>query len=121
MKENIVLEKSYEFALDIIYLFKDLTENKREYIMSKQILKSGTSIGANMHEADAAISRADFSAKVSIAYKEARETQFWLRLLFDSGYLDEEIYNSLNSKNTELCKILFAILRTTGRIRKKEQ
>ena len=119
MKENVILKKSYSFALKIVSLYKKLSGDYKEFVLSKQVLRSGTSIGANMHEADAAISKAEFSAKVSIAYKEARETQYWLRLLFDSNYLNQNQFDSLFNESTEICKILFSILKTTGRIRKQ--
>ncbi len=86
MKENIVKEKSYQFALDVIQAYRLLGEEHKEYILSKQLLRSGTSIGANVEEALAASSRKDFSYKMSIACREARETLYWLRLLNDSGY-----------------------------------
>jgi four helix bundle protein len=90
MKDNVVKEKSYAFALRIIQMYKPLSLAKKEFVLSKQILRSGTSIGANIVEADAAISKAEFSAKISIAYKEARETCYWLRLLLDSNYIDKK-------------------------------
>ena len=80
-QENVVVQKSFDFALRIIKLYKYLLENKKETILSKQILRAGTSIGANIEEAQGAQSKADFFAKISIAYKEARETAYWLRLL----------------------------------------
>ncbi len=81
MNENPLRDKSYEFALKIIAVFKDLKENEREFILSKQLLRSGISIGANTEEAIGAQSKKDFLSKISIAYKEARETRYWLRLL----------------------------------------
>ena len=88
--ENLVVEKSYRFSLMIIELYHYLTDEKREYVLSKQLLRCGTSIGANVNEAQAAISRNEFVAKVSIASKEARECKYWLSLLRDSGYIDEQ-------------------------------
>lgn len=82
-KDNIILDKTFDFALSIIELYKQMTEQK-EYVLSKQILSSGTNIGANVEEATAAISKKDFTAKMSIASKEARETRYWLRLLYRS-------------------------------------
>ncbi len=116
MKGNIILEKSFAFAIEIVLLYKMLNKEKKEFILSKQILKSGTSIGANMHEADAAISKADFSAKTSIAYKEAKETQFWLRLLYKTGYIDRKTFMRLFEHCDEICKILFSILKSSGRM-----
>lgn len=86
---------------------------EKEYVLSKQLLRSGTSTGANLAEANGAISKADFSAKVSIAYKECQETKYWLSLLKDTGYLDENAYASIHADADELGKILFAILKTT--------
>ena len=117
MGKNVVREKSYDFALRIVETYKVLSKEKKELVLSKQVLRSGTSIGANIEEADASISKAEFSAKISLAYKEARETSYWLRLLFQSHYLDKNSFDSLFSDCEELCRILHAILRTTGRIR----
>jgi four helix bundle protein len=83
MKKNVVREKSYDFALRIVEAYKILAKDKKEFVLSKQVLRSGTAIGANIEEADASISKAEFSAKISIAYKEARETCYWLRLCFN--------------------------------------
>ncbi len=112
-KENVVLDKSFDFAVRIVELYKMLAEEKREYVMSKQILRSGTSIGANLEEADGSISRAEFSAKISLSYKEAKETHYWLRLLHRTKYIAEELFNSLIADCNEICKLLFSILKTT--------
>jgi four helix bundle protein len=117
MKENVVREKSYDFALRIVEAYKILANDRKEFVLSKQMLRSGTSIGANIEEADASISKAEFSAKISLAYKEARETCYWLRLLFQSTYLEKKSFDSLFNACDELCKILRAILRSCGRIR----
>ena len=114
MSKSIILDKSYQFSLEIINLYKFLIFEKKEYILSKQILKSGTSIGANVEEAQAAISKRDFIAKISIASKEARETHYWLRLLRDSNYLPLK-YNSLLIECEELKKILISIIKTSQR------
>ncbi len=90
MKENIVMQKSKQFALRIIKLYHYLLENKKEYVMSKQILRAGTSIGANLAESECAISKSDFVAKVYIALKECVETQYWLGLLKESDYLTKK-------------------------------
>jgi len=95
MKENIINTKSYNFALRTIKLYHYLTKNFKKYTLSKQILKSGTSIGANVEEATGGISRKDFTNKLSIAYKEARETHYWLRLLKDTDYLNVKLFVSL--------------------------
>nr|WP_299174857.1 four helix bundle protein [uncultured Allomuricauda sp.] len=112
-KENPLWIKSYDFALKIIHLYKKLNKEKREYILSKQLLRSGTSIGANVSEANGAISKADFSAKISISYKESLETKYWLLLLKDSDYINVEQADSLIKDADELSKIMFSILKTT--------
>ena len=91
MKENnLVQDKSYRFAIKIINLYKNIVETKKEYVLSKQVLRSGTSIGANIEEGIGGQSERDFFAKLNIAYKEARETKYWLRLLRDTGYLTQD-------------------------------
>ncbi|MFZ6015433.1 MAG: four helix bundle protein [Patescibacteria group bacterium] len=95
MKENIALDKSYQFALKIIKLYFYLSKEKHEFVISKQVLRSGTAIGANSEEAVAAISKADFINKVQIALKEARETDYWLRLIRDSKLIEFEESDSL--------------------------
>jgi len=107
MKDNAVKTKSYAFALQIIDLYKTLVAEKKEFVLSKQLLRSGTSIGANVAEAIGGISPADFSAKISIGYKEVLETQYWLSLLHDSGYLEDAKFNLLHANCEELGKILF--------------
>ncbi|WP_228236891.1 four helix bundle protein [Allomuricauda sp. M10] len=113
--ENPLLKKSYDFALKIIKLYKSIIHANKEYILSKQLLRSGTSIGANISEANGAISNADFSAKISIAYKESLEVKYWLSLLKDSEYISNEIANKLIVNADELSKIMFSILKTTKR------
>ncbi|HIB36978.1 four helix bundle protein [Mesonia sp.] len=112
MKENMIAKKSYAFAIKIIKLNKILIQ-KNEYVLSKQILKSGTSIGANVEEAIGGISKKDFRAKMSISYKEARETNYWLRLLKDTHYIIEEKFNDLNNDLLEILKILFKIIESS--------
>jgi four helix bundle protein len=90
-KENVILTKSFDFALRIVSMYQHLSAEKKEFVLSKQVLRSGTSVGANIEEAIGGISKADFKAKMSIAYKEARETDYWLRLLRDSGYIDAHL------------------------------
>ncbi|MGI8469040.1 MAG: four helix bundle protein [Pyrinomonadaceae bacterium] len=89
MKENILLEKSFAFAIRVVKAYKYLIEEKKEFVISKQFLRSGTSIGANSEEAVGGQSKADFVSKISIAYKEARETKYWIRLLKATEYFDE--------------------------------
>ena len=114
MKENIILTKTYNFALRIIKLYKYLNEEKREYTIAKQIQRSVTSIGANAEEASGSISKKEFRSKFFISYKEARETHYWLRLLRDSDYIDKEIAESLLIDIEEILKILGAILKTVS-------
>ena len=97
MKENVVFEKSKDFAIRIVNLYNYLCDNKKEYVLSKQILRSGTSIGANIAESECAISRKDFLSKLYIALKESSETLYWLDLLFETNYIDEKMYHSFNS------------------------
>ncbi|HTX87305.1 MAG TPA: four helix bundle protein [Candidatus Nanoarchaeia archaeon] len=110
MKEdNLILEKSYNFLLRTIKLYKYLTEVKREYILSKQALRSGTSIGANVEEAVGGQSYKDFVSKIGIAYKEARETRYWLRLLRDGQFLEKAFADSIIRDCEEICRILSKI------------
>lgn len=108
-----VYEKAYPFAVRIVKLHKWLCEEKKEYTLSKQILRSGTSIGANIAEAQGGISRADFRAKMSIAYKETLETKYWLSLLKDTDYIPEKSFQSLVKDCDEIGKMLWSILQTT--------
>lgn len=112
-KENIILEKSYAFALRIVKLYRFLVDNKHEWVLTKQVLRSGTSIGANVEEAVGAQSRKDFLSKMNIAYKECRETNYWLRLLKDSEYLEESHYKSISDHCNEMQRILAAIVLKT--------
>ena len=108
MQENIALKKSKAFAIRIINLYRYLCDTKKEYVLSQQLLRSGTSIGANLSEAVCAISRKDFAAKVYIALKECSETSYWLELLYSTEYLTEEQYKSIDNDCRELLKILMA-------------
>ena len=111
--ENAVQAKSFAFAVRIVWLYQHLSLKKKEYILSKQVLKSGTSIGANVEEALGGQSRADFVAKFRIAYKEARESCYWLRLLKETDYLTQSEFESIHAGAEELCRIIAAILKTT--------
>ena len=111
MKENVVLNKSLQFSKDIIDLYKEM-QTKREYIISKQILRSGTSVGANINEATAGISKRDFSAKMSIASKEARETAYWLKLIEYGKFVDLDLEN-IKKGCDELIRMLTAIVKTS--------
>ena len=113
MKENnVVIDKSYAFAIRIVNCYKFLYTEKKEFVLSKQLLRSGTSIGANVEEAVGGQSRKDFIAKLSIAYKEARETNYWLRIMRDTQILDLKMAESLLSDNEEILKLIGSILKT---------
>ena len=113
MKENIVQTKSYTFAVRIVRLCQHLVLAKKEFVLSKQLLRSGTSIGANIVEGIGGQSRADFISKISIAYKEARETSYWLRLLKDTDYLTAAEFDSVHADAEELCRIIASIQKST--------
>jgi four helix bundle protein len=106
MKENILLDKSFAFAIRVVKAYKYLVEEKKELVISKQFLRSGTSIGANCEEAIGGQSKADFISKISIAYKEARETKYWIRLLKATDYFDESQAESLLDDLDEILKII---------------
>jgi len=109
---NVVQEKSYAFAIRMVKLFQHLSSEKKEYVLSKQLLRSGTSIGANIEEAIGGQSDKDFFAKLTISYKEARETKYWIRLLSDTGYLTPSQSTSLLQDIEELLKLLGSILKS---------
>lgn len=111
--DNIIVEKSYKFAIRIVKMYQHLTSEKKEFILSKQILRSGTSIGANIEEAEGSISRKEFIAKIKIAYKEAKETRYWIRLLNDTDYIDQNTFQSIIADCDELLKIIVSILKST--------
>lgn len=111
--ESIIGNKSYSFALEIVKTYKQLTQEKKEFILSKQLLRAGTSIGANVNEAISAQSKRDFVHKLSIALKEAREPLYWLKLLYDSEYLLNETFINLKEKCSEINRILSSIILTT--------
>ena len=111
-KENVIVEKSKSFALRIIRLYRYLCSEKNEYILSKQLLRSGTSIGANVKEAIRGQSKADFYAKMNISLKEASETEYWLELLHESGYIEKKTFVSIYEDCQELIKILVTITKS---------
>ncbi|MGJ0329360.1 four helix bundle protein [Aliarcobacter cryaerophilus] len=115
MKDNIILDKSFEFAIRVVKLYKYLCDDKKEYILSKQLLRAGTSIGANINEAQAGKSKADFIAKMAIASKEARESKYWIDLLIKTDYLDinENHVKSLLNDIEEIIKLLTSIVKTS--------
>ncbi len=112
--ESVTLEKSKAFALRIIKLYKYLKEEKREYVMSEQLLKSGTSIGANCREASRAQSMADFASKLNIALKEADETSYWLELLYESEYINKQQFDSIIADDDELIRMLVSAVKTSN-------
>jgi four helix bundle protein len=109
---NPVRDKSFRFALRIVKLYQYLKEEKKEYVLSKQVLRSGTAIGALVRESQYAESTADFIHKLAIALKEANETDYWIELLFQSGYLEEKSYQSIHIDVEELLKLLTSIIKT---------
>ena len=109
----IVEQKSFQFAIRIVKLYKHLRATKKEFVLSKQLLRSGTSIGANVAEAQQAQSRADFISKLNISLKETAETDYWLRLLHATDYLSDAEFESVHSDCVEIGKILTAILKST--------
>ena len=112
MKDNIIQTKTFEFAVRIINLYKFLSTEKKEFVVSKQVLRSGTSIGANVEEAIGGQSKNDFSTKLTIAYKEARETKYWLRLLYATGYIENQMFESLMNDMEEILRIIGSIQKT---------
>jgi four helix bundle protein len=113
MKENVIKTKSFAFALKVVKLYQFLQTDKKEYVLSKQLLRSGTAIGALVHEAIQAESSADFIHKMAIALKEANETEYWIDLLFQAAFLDETAYNSVKIDITEILKLLVSIIKTS--------
>src|SRR5688500_16720950 len=110
-KEDVLYEKAYAFAVRVVKAYQYLGQEKKEFVLAKQLLRSGTSIGANVAEANGAISDAEFSAKLSIAYKECLETKYWLDLLKDTNFIDEKQHKSLYGDTDELGKMLFTSIR----------
>ncbi len=112
-KENVLKEKSFAFALRIVRCYQYLNAEKKENILSKQLLRSGTSVGANIREAEQAQSKTDFIHKLSIALKEANETAYWLELLHEAEYLEKNMFESIYADCTELLKLLISIIKTS--------
>ncbi len=113
MTDNIIVDKSFQFAIRIVNLYKHLSAEKKELILSKQLLRSGTSIGANVAEGQRAQSKADFYAKMSVALKEANETEYWLRLLYKTEYLTKKEFESIYSDIDEIIAILTSICKAS--------
>lgn len=110
---NIVQEKSFLFAKRIVRMYQHLSDEKKEFVLSKQVLRSGTSIGANIEEAIGGSSKRDFKAKLNIAYKEARETKYWIRLLRDTDYITKDAAHSILIDCEELLKLLYTIIQSS--------
>ena len=113
MKDNVIIHKTLEFAIRIVNLYKYLCKEQNEFVLSKQLLRSGTSIGANVREAEHAQSKADFLNKSNIALKEANETCYWLELLHETGYITTAMYDSIFADCEEILKILISIVKTS--------
>ena len=113
MKKSFVKDKSFVFALKVIKIYKSLIGDQREFVISKQLLRSGSSIGALVRESEHAESKVDFIHKLSIALKEANETEYWLDLLFHSDYLSREDFESFQTDNKEILRLLISIIKTS--------
>ena len=113
MKENVIKSKSFVFALRIVRLYQFLTKTKKEFILSKQLLRSGTAIGAMVRESEHAESKADFIHKLSIGLKEANETEYWAELLHKSDYIDDIEFESLSTDLNEILRLLISIIKTS--------
>lgn len=115
MRDNIILDKSFAFAVRVVKLYKYLCDEKKEYVLSKQLLRSGTSIGANINEAQAGQSKADFISKMSISSKEARESKYWIDLLVKTDYLNinDQHTKSLVNDIEEIIKLLTSIVKSS--------
>jgi len=113
MKENVLLDKSFKFAVRVVNLYKYLCDTKKEFTLSKQLLRSGTSIGANINEAQDAQSKNDFISKLSISLKEARESKYWIELLKETDYLSDKEANNLVKDLVEVIKLLVSIIKST--------
>ncbi|MDE7086906.1 MAG: four helix bundle protein, partial [Clostridia bacterium] len=111
-EDNLIVSKSKEFALRIVKLYKFLCDDRKEFVMSKQVLRSGTSIGANIKEAIRGQSKADFYSKLNIALKEASETEYWLEILHESDYINLKMFESIYCDCQELIKLLVSITKT---------
>ena len=113
--ENVIEVKSFDFAVRTVNLYKHLTSEKKEYVLAKQLLRSGTSIGANVAEAQKAQTKADFNAKMNIALKEANETEYWLKLLYRTDYLSEIEFQSIEKDIKEIIAILVSVCKKTNK------
>ena len=120
MSDSVIRDKSKMFAIRIVRLYRHLCDEKKEWVLSKQLLRSGTSIGANIVEAQAAMSKKDFLAKMYISFKECCETEYWLELLHETGYLSDFEFESVHQDNNTLKKMLSSITFTTSKNTKKD-
>ena len=120
LNNSIAYDKAYKFAIRIVNAYKHLQHEQKEFVLSKQMLRSGTSIGANIAEANGAISDADFSNKISIAYKECLETKYWRSILKETDFLTEKTFESIHEDADEIARILFTILKKT-RLNKQQK
>lgn len=121
MKDNVVKRKSFDFALEIVKICRVLVEEKREYVLSKQVLRSGTAVGALIRESEHAESKKDFIHKLAIALKEANETEYWLELLYQSNYILEEEYQKLIMAIKELLRLLISIIKTSKNTKNSDE
>ena len=112
-KENIIQKKSFAFAVRIVKLYQHISQKEKEYVLSKQLLRSGTSIGANVEESIGGSSKKDFKAKLKISYKEARETMYWLKILNETNYISETEFKSISEDCDEILKLLYTIIKNT--------
>jgi four helix bundle protein len=113
MRENIIKQKSFSFAVRIIKLYQYLCDEKKEFVLSKQLLRSGTSVGAMVREAEHAESKPDFKHKMAIAQKEINESIYWLELMKETGYLNQNEFESLNTDAIEIIKLITSIIKTS--------
>lgn len=118
MKKNVIKEKSFDFAVLVVEMNKKLTSELKEYVLSKQFLRSGTAVGALVREAEHAESKADFIHKLAISLKEANETEYWIDLMYQTNIMNQEDYDVLSMKINELLKLLISIINSTKRNRK---
>ena len=113
MKESVIATKSFHFAISVVELYKTIIRREKEFVMSKQLLRSGTSVGANIAEAAGSISKREFIAKMQISYKEAHESLFWIKLLKETNFINEIEYEKMEETVKEIIKIMHSILKTS--------
>lgn len=116
MKESVIATKSFHFAISVVELYKTIIRREKEFVMSKQLLRSGTSVGANIAEAAGSISKKEFIAKMQISYKEAHESLFWIKLLKETNYISGIEYETMKEQSVELIRIMQSILKTSKMI-----